>query len=357
MKRFIGLVAALTLSGLGMASAQQAPVAGAVAEGSLKGTTMTFTSYGGVYQDGQIKALEDFVKKSGVELLSDGPTELAKVQAQVQSGNVMWDVVDTGDTMPYVHCGTVFQKLDFKRIDTSKIPPGQIGDCSVPAMNYAVVLMYKKSAYGDNPPKNWEDFFDTKKFPGSRAIPGYSDPEGYMVEIGLMSEGVAHDKMFPADIDRGLNKFRKLRDDGSLILWTTGAQSQQMLESGEADMAIVWSGRGKAAVVNGADYVPVWNNWIVAKDQLAIPVGSKHTDAAYALINAYLGKEAQEALTEATSYSPVNVDAQPKVDAATAAWLTNTPEKQASAYNANIPYWVTHNDELTEKWGAFLAGN
>lgn len=357
MRSSIGIATLLTLATLSAAAAQQAPVAGEVAEGALKGKTVTFVSYGGVYQDGQIKALDEFVKKSGVELLSDGPTELAKVQAQVESGNVMWDVVDTGDALPYVHCGTIFQKLDFSRIDTSKIPTGQVGECSVPAMNYAVVLMYKKSVFGDNPPKSWADFFDTEKFPGTRAIPGYGDPEGYMMEIALLNDGVEKDKLFPADLDRALNKYRKMRDDGTLILWTTGAQSQQMMEAGEADMAIVWSGRGKAAVANGAEYEPVWNDWIVVKDQLTIPVGSKNTDAAYALINAYLGKAAQEAMTKATSYSPINVDATPKVDELTAKWLTNTPEKQATAYNFNIPYWVEHNTELTEKWGAFLAGN
>src|SRR5918998_2126951 len=79
------------------AFAQSKPVAGEVAEGSLKGKTLTFVSYGGIYQDGQIAALKEFVDKSGVTLLSDGPTEISKLQAQVESGNVTWDVVDTGD--------------------------------------------------------------------------------------------------------------------------------------------------------------------------------------------------------------------------------------------------------------------
>ena len=122
-------------------------------------------------------------------------------------------------------------------------------------------------------------------------------------------------------------------------------------------MLIVWSGRGKAAVDNGADYAPVWQDWIVLKDQLTIPVGAPSEDAAYALINAYLGKEAQEVLTQTTSYSPINIDARPQVDEATALWLTNTPEKMATAYNYNIDYWVQHFPELAEKWGAFLAGN
>lgn len=329
-------------------------VAGEVAEGSLEGETLTFVSYGGIYQDGQEAALEDFVEKSGVKLYSDGPTELAKVQAQVESGNVLWDVVDTGDYMPYVHCGTLFQKLDFSKIDTSKIPEGQVGDCSVPAMNYGVMYLYNKDAYPDNPPQNWADFFDVETFPGMRGIPGYADPEGYMIELALMADGVAKEDMFPADIDRALDKWRGIRDN--LILWTTGAQSQQLIESGEADMVMVWSGRGKAALENGANYQPVWKNWVVVKDQMTIPVGVKNTDAAHALINAYLGKHAQEVMAEETSYSPINVDAEPEVDELTASFMTNTPEKQAESYNQNIEYWVENYDVLTEKWAEFIAG-
>lgn len=114
MKTKIGQVAALGLLMITTAAlAQSKPVAGEVAEGSLKGKTLTFVSYGGIYQDGQIAALKEFVDKSGVTLLSDGPTEISKLQAQVESGNVTWDVVDTGDFPPYVYCGKLFQKLDF----------------------------------------------------------------------------------------------------------------------------------------------------------------------------------------------------------------------------------------------------
>lgn len=347
--------AAVTAIGMAGAAFAEGPVAGETAEGSLAGKTLTFVSYGGIFQDGQLKALQDFVTKSGVTLLSDGPTENAKIQAQVEAKNVMWDVVDTGDFTPFVHCGTLFQKLDFTKIDISKIPPGQVGECSVPAMNYAVMFLYNKDTYKDNPPQSRNDFFDVEKFPGTRGIPGYADPEGYMVELGLLADGVPKDQLFPADIDRGLNKWRSIREN--LVPWTTGAESQQMLESGEADMVMVWSGRGKAALANGANYAPVWQDWIVVKDQIAIPIGVKDTDASHALINAYLGKQAQEVMAQETSYSPINVDAQPKVDALTAEFMTNTPEKQAMAYNQNVEFWVANYETLSAKWAEFVAGN
>lgn len=127
--RILCLAAAAAIGMVGGAHAE-GPVAGETAEGSLAGKTLTFVSYGGIYQDGQVKALDDFVAKSGVTLLSDGPTENAKIQAQVEAGNVMWDVVDTGDFTPFVHCGTLFQKLDFTKIDVSKICRARSGSAA-----------------------------------------------------------------------------------------------------------------------------------------------------------------------------------------------------------------------------------
>jgi len=337
------------------AQAQDAPPAGTIVDGSLKGKTLTFASYGGIYQDGQIAALKDFVDKTGVTLLNDGPTEIAKLQAQVESKNVTWDVVDTDDLPPYVHCGTLFQKLDFSKLDISHIPPGQVGECSVPAMNYGIVIMYKNDTYKDNPPKDWKDFLDTEKFPGTRAIDGSGSPIGALIEQAVLAEGGSAENMTKEDIDKGIAKIKALGPD--TIYWKTGAESQQLAESGEADMIMMWTGRAMTAVNNGAQYTPVWKDWMVVMDQMTIPVGVKDTDAAYALINAYLGKSEQEILTEKTSYSPINTEAKPNVPDSVAAFLTNTPDRVKQGYQQNIKFWVANFDYASEKWTALMAGN
>ena len=348
----IGLAALLATTA---AVAQSKPVAGEVAEGSLKGKTLTFVSFGGIFQDGQVAALKEFVEKSGVTLLNDGPTEISKVQAQVESGNVTWDVVDTADFPPYVHCGTLFQKLDFSKIDISNIPEGQVSECSVPAMNYGVVLMYKNDTYKDNPPKSWADFFDVEKFPGSRAIDGSGDFTGGLLEQALLASGKPADGMTVGDIDTAIAKVKALGPD--TIYWKTGAESQQLAESGEADMVMMWTGRAMTAVKNGAAYTPVWQDWLVVMDQMTIPVGAKDPDASHALINAYLGKSAQETLAQTTSYTPIHKDAKPEVDEITAAFMTNSADKQKMGYQQNIKFWVENFDVANEKWNAMMAGN
>lgn len=360
MKSYKSLIrtgaAALVLGALcAGASAQDKAVAGDVKEGSLKGKTLTFVSFGGIFQDGQVAALQEFVDKSGVTLLQDGPTEIAKVQAQVESGNVTWDVVDTGDLPPYVHCGTLFQKLDFTKIDISNIPEGQVSECSVPAMNYGVVLMYKNETYGDNPPKSWKDFFDTEKFPGVRAIDGSGEPTGGLLEQAILATGGSVENMTAADIDKAMDVVRNLGPD--TIYWKTGAESQQLAESGEADMIMMWTGRAMTAVKNGAQYTPAWQDWLVVMDQMTIPVGVKDPDASHALINYYVGKRAQEIMAEKTSYSPIHKDAQPKVEQVVADFMTNTPERQKQGYQQNVKFWVENHDAALEKWTAVMAGN
>ncbi len=349
-----GAAALALVASCASAGAQEKPVAGEVKEGSLAGKTLTFVSYGGIFQDGQAAALQEFVEKSGATLLNDGPTEIAKLQAQVESGNVAWDVVDTSDFPPYVHCGTLFQKLDFSKIDASNIPEGQAGECSVPAINYGVVIMYKNETYGDNPPKNWQDFFDTERFPGVRALDGSGDPTGGFLEQALVAAGGSAENMTVADIDKAMDKVRELGPD--TIFWKTGAESQQLAESGEADMVVMWTGRAMEAVKNGARYTPVWQDWLVVMDQLTIPVGAKDPDASHALINAYLGKRAQEILAERTSYTPVHKDARPQVEPVVAAFMTNTPERQAQAYQQDIRFWVENFRTASEKWAALMAG-
>ena len=184
---------------------QRATEAGTIKADALKGVTLTFVSYGGIYQDGQMAAAVDpFAKESGAQILQDGPTDNAKIKAQVDSGNVTWDVIDSTNVFTAQHCGDLFMPIDTSIVDISKIPPGaKTDDCSVPAMQYGLIVVYNTEKYGANPPKTWADFFDTAKYPGKRAIqgkPGELDPG--VLEGAVLADGVAPDKVYPIDVDR-----------------------------------------------------------------------------------------------------------------------------------------------------------
>ncbi|MCU1671173.1 MAG: Spermidine/putrescine-binding periplasmic protein [Blastococcus sp.] len=331
--------------------------AGTVAQGALKGTTLTFVSYGGIYQDGQMKAaVTPFADDSGAKILQDGPTDNAKIKTQVTSGNVSWDVIDTTNVVAAQQCGKLFMPLDTSIVDTSKIPAGALTDkCSVPAMGYGLVIVYNTKKYGANPPKTWADFYDTARFPGKRTIEGGTgDIDPGVLEGALLADGVSPDDMYPIDVKRALAKMSSIKKD--IVFWSTGAQSQQLIESGQVDMALVWSGRAYSAVKNGAPFAPLWDQWMPEADMLAVPVGAKNPKASFALINYYLGAKQQEKLTELTSYSPINVDAKPQLDELAQSFMTTTPEHTKQAFKEDLGWWAENHDAMVSEYTNWLAG-
>ena len=92
-------------------------------------------------------------------------------------------------------------------------------------------------------------------------------------------------------------------------------------------------------------------------DALAIPVGVKNPDAAMAALNSYLGKKQQETMTEMTSYSPVNVDADPKLSAVAQKWVTTTPERTAAGIAPDWSYWSKPDiyKKAADMWNAWIS--
>ncbi|MGX6447110.1 ABC transporter substrate-binding protein [Patulibacter sp. S7RM1-6] len=330
--------------------------AGTVRAGALDGVVLTFTSYGGAFQAGQMEGIvEPFAKASGARVLEDGPTEYAKVRAQVDNDFVTWDVVDTDAVWSDGQCGKLLQPLDYSIIDASKVPEGQATRCSVPAMNYATVIAYDERKFGGRTPQGWKDFYDVKRFPGKRAIFGGSgDAAPGDLEGALLADGVKPEDLYPLDVDRALRKMDTIREH--LVFWDTGARAQQMLESGEVVMATVWSGRAYAAIKNGAPFEVQWNQFVPRREALVVPKGARSPKASMALINYYLGREQQERLTELTSYSPINVDARPDLDPLAQSFVTTTPERQRQALKVDNAWWAENQPRVIEKFTAWLAG-
>jgi putative spermidine/putrescine transport system substrate-binding protein len=361
----ITTVAALLLTACGGSGGGAAPSvdlgsgpaeAGVVKKDALKGTTLTFVSYGGIFQDGQQEAAADpFAAESGATVLQDGPTENSKIKAQVESGNVTWDVIDSTNVFTAAQCGTLFQKLDTSIVDTSKIPDGAVTDeCSIPAMSYGLIVVYNKEKYGAKPPQSWADFYDTTNFPGKRGIQGVTgDIDAGVLEGALLADGVAEDDMYPLDVDRALEKMSTIRDD--IVYWTTGAESQQLLEAGQVDMALLWSGRAYSAVKNGAPFEPMWNQWMPEADTIAVPVGAKNPKASFAFINYYLGAEQQAKLSELTSYSPINTDSKPDLDPIAQTFLTTTPERGEDRFPIDLDWWAENHEDMVAAYTNWLS--
>lgn len=279
-------------------------------ESSGVGGSLTFVAWGGGMQE----ATEEIIvrpwgEENGVEVLSDGPTDYAKVQAQVESGNVQWDVVTAEQWWAVSSCGKLLEPIK-SDVDTTDLLEDATSECGIPFDVYAFVLVYNTEMFGDNPPTSWADFFDTRAFPGKRGIMNYAAGGG--LEVALLGDGVARDDLYPMDLDRAFNKLDSIRDD--IAFYDTLDQSVQQMESGEVAMSLALSGRTLEAVKNGAPYEAVWQDHIMSADVLVVPKGSSNKESAISLISHATTPEAQSAIMAEYTYGTVNEKAEPDLD-------------------------------------------
>jgi putative spermidine/putrescine transport system substrate-binding protein len=338
------------------------PEAGTVPDGLLDGHTLTFAGDGGTTQEGQTHAFfEPFAKESGVQIDQDSPQSLAKVKSQVNSGHVQWDFLSMSSDAIARECGVLFEKLDPDKIDTSHVPEDQIGgaECGIPSNVYGTFLTYQTSEFSGEKPKVWKDFFDVDKFPGTRAIySGSGKIDSNSVEAAALAAGWDPQKEDFNEkwANKGLDEIEKLGN--SVVFFDSGAQAQQMLESGEAALGMVWNGRALAAARNGANIEMSWDQWVSMADHFAIVKGSENTEAAYYALNYTLGKKQQEAWTEETAYSPTHDEADPDIDKTTKRFLTTVGNRTDTAIEIDLDFWSQKDvvSDLQDRWSKIVAG-
>jgi putative spermidine/putrescine transport system substrate-binding protein len=308
--------------------------------------TMVFTSWGGTTQDAQKKDwAEPFAKSDGATIKQDGPTDYGKLKAMVESGNVAWDVVDVeGDFAVAAAKAGLLEPLDYSVIKKNDLDPRFVSDQYVGSFYYSFVLGFNKTALGGKTPKSWADLFDTKTFPGKRTFYKWSAPG--VLEIALLADGVSPDKLYPLDIDRAFKKLDTIKSD--IVWWSGGAQSQQLLASGEAPIGMFWNGRIFAIQADNPNVGLSWDQNLTAADVLVVPKGAKNKAAAMKFLAFASSPEAQADLAKDTNYAPTNLKSAALMAPATAATL---PDKfTQSQINLNMAYWAEHRDEIGKRW-------
>lgn len=312
---------------------------------------MVFTSWGGTTQDAQTAHwAAPFTEKSGTAVVQDGPTDYGKIKAMVEAGAVTWDVVDAEyDWALQAGKAGLLEPLDFTVIDKTKLDPRFVSDFAVGSFYYSFVLGWNPANFADAAPATLADLFDTAKFPGKRTFYKWSAPG--VIEAALLADGVAPDALYPLDLDRAFKKLDTIKAD--IIWWEGGAQSQQLLASGEAPIGFFWNGRLAALAADGMEVGISWDQNITAADALVVPKGAKNKEAAMKFIAEATSAEGQAAFAAATGYAPVNLGSADLMDPEVRKTL---PDAQTAVQvNADMAYWAEHRDEIGNRWYAWQA--
>jgi putative spermidine/putrescine transport system substrate-binding protein len=226
-------------------------------------------------------------------------------------------------------------------------------------------------------PKTIQDFFNTKKFPGKRAI--YNGALTNL-EIALAADGIKPGKgganiyealETEAGVERAMNKIKELCTDpkGGCVFWSAGAQPPELLVSGEVVMATGWNGRFFGAEVGeGAPIKQVWDAqgldyeyFVQVKDGPNYANGNA-TKALAMMTNTEMlagsAKHIAYAPWRKSSLSIIEKN-EPWYKDGKTNMLSQMPTAPANTKNYFLVdpiYWADNGTELGEKWEAMKAG-
>ena len=269
--------------------------------------TITIASWGGNYQDSLSKAVwQPTAQKLGIKILGRLTNGLADIRAQVQANSVLWDVTElTIDGCAQGHSEGLFEPLDYKVINAEGFDPAVVQPTYIGLNYYSNVIGWSTKKFGDNGPKSWADFWNVEKFPGRRSL--RNDP-AEVLEAALLADGVAPDKLYPLDLDRGFASLQKIKPHIS-VWWSSGAQSAQLVADGEVDLIGAWNGRITAAIQSGAPFAFTFNQGILIADCLVVAKGVKNKELAMKAIATAVSPEMLANLPKYIDYGPANMKA------------------------------------------------
>lgn len=345
------MVRARVLGAMAAVAALVLPVAVAAQQ------TVTVVSFGGSYQDSLCKALyTPTAQKLGYTIKEDSLRGIADVRLQAKSGKTTWDIVDVGrQYCMSAEAAELFEPLDYSLIPNAKdLPAGLQGKNWLGGpVYYSMVLGWNKTKYKDNPPQSFRDFFDTTKFPGTRALYGQSR---FMLEVALLGDGVAPDKIYPIDVDRALKKIADFKRNVTAF-YTSHGQAVQMVKDKEVDIIAILDGRADAAIKDGADLAITYNGGIIDAGCFGIVKGAPNKQAAMRVLNEFISADFQANIPNTFFYGPINPKAYAtgKISPALAASLNSSPDNLKKQMVLGSEWWAENEAKVQPRWDATIV--
>ena len=355
----------LSVAAFGLASLLFAPAPGVAQDTPQK--ELTVVSWGGSYTRSQMLAYVQPYRELRGEWVSMQTYNggLEEIREQVETANVVWDVVDFEQSDLIRGC----REGLLEKIDHGSLPPGENGtaaaedfidgaftECGVAQTVWSTVVAYDNEAVGASPPTKLADFFDVQAFPGKRGL--RRDPRVVM-EWALMADGVAPDQVYATlETDDGQERAFSVLDKikPHIVWWENGSEPPALLDSDAVVMTSVWNGRMYRPIVeDGKAFTILWDGQLWDIDSWGIPKGSYNLAKAMDFIRFSTGSRPLAEQTKYISYGPARKSAMALVSEETKALLPTSEENMARALQIDAGWWASRHGELAAKFEDWLA--
>jgi len=322
----------------------------------LKGSgELRIATFGGTMQEAQQKAyFEPFEKISGIKVRAFPGSSVTKIKAMVETGNIEWDMaqLSRGSIMNLQKGGDYFEKIDYSLVDDGFASAYRF-EYGLEMLVWAQVMAYRTDAFAGATPKGWADFWDTKKFPGDRAMIGTGGGLWPEMEFALMAAGVPAEAVYPLDLDKAFASYDKIKK-AVVKWWDTGATPAQLLTDREVAMTTVWNGRMAALEAAGVPAAVSWNQGLLKRDAWGIPKGAKNAANAmkFAAYSTMAIPQARVAL--AIPYGSVNGKSNEYIPPERMTVLPSAPAIKSQLVNYDYDWWIDNRDKVIDRFNKWL---
>ncbi len=325
---------------------------------------LTVVSFGGAYGAAQKESMIDpYVAEKGVKVVfADYSGGVAEMTAQVESGNIQWDVVDieaidleracSDGLLEVIPHDILLPGDDGTPAAEDFFPASLSNECGIGVMFWSMIYAYNADTIKGGTPTTVADFFDTETFPGKRAV--RKRPQGAM-EWALIADGVPADQVYEVlstdeGQDRAFAKLSTIKDD--IVFYDSWSQAPQLLNDGGAVMVQVANGRIFSAIKEeNRPFVMVWDNNLYDQDVWSILKGTPNLEQALDFVAFATSTKAVAGMQD-VAYGPSRKSAMALVDPAIAPDLPTAHIDEG--LKVDSLFWADYGETLGEKFNQWL---
>lgn len=330
---------------------------------------LTVTTWAGPYGRAQASAmLRPYGAEKSVDVrIAQWDGDLGEIRDAVDARKYKGDVIDFELPKAVEAC----RKGLLEKIDATILPdgadgtpasrdflPGAIGPCWVASVAYVQVMVVSPGL--KHPPRTLADFFDTRKFPGRRALPRGS--ARYNLEAALLADGVAPGDVYktlstPEGLDRAFARLKALNP-----IWAhDGTDALRWVKNGQAAMAMALNGEVYDMAQKEYAARIVWDHALYEFDVFGIPSGDPKKKRALDFIAFATGSKPLADVARWVPYGPARRSSfarlrpNPETGAPMRPWLPTAPEHFSHAFAIDAGWWLDHQAAIQDRWQAFVT--
>lgn len=325
--------------------------------------TLTVVSFGGAYGATQQKhQIDPYEAATGNKVLFQNYTGgVAEIKAQVESGNIQWDVVDIETIDLERACSEGLLEV----IPQDILLPGDDGtpaakdffpdalsnECGVGEILWSTVYGYNKEALKEAP-TSINDLFDLQKFPGKR---GLRKKPQVTLEWALMADGVPPAEVYkvlstPEGQDRAFAKLDAIKPE--IVWFDSWSQAPGLLDSGSVVMTQTTNGRlYKVMVDENKPFDMVWDGHLYDLDVWSVVKGTPKLKTALEFIAFTTSTKALAGFQD-VAYGPPRHSSQALLDPKVKPYLPSTHVDEGLRADGN--FWSDYGEALGERFNQWL---